>query len=395
MVLVPALTQVVQAANVTIFPGTTGNAVRHAEITLGSLGYYHGALDGIYGPELGSAIRVFQYDHHLVVDGVIGEATWTALGQSLRGPVTSSPTFTAAPGSLVEGDTGSSVSNLQQLLNRQGAGLTVDGNFGPITEAAVVNFQRSHGLQTDGIVGPLTMGALEHDAPAPNSSHTITVPKTAPTETHTVQSPAAPGVLQLGSKGSAVLVLQRELTSLGFNTYGEDGVFGPDTKAALMAFQRREGLAADGVFGPISSAALIRALGSSRGTTAAASSGLALVGFARSLVGSAYHWGGNTPATGFDCSGLVQYVFGHFGIAMPRTSYAQYNVGTRISYDQLQPGDLVFFSTDGPGASHVSIYIGGGEMISADTYATGVRIDAFSSSYWLSHFVGAVRPPGV
>ena len=119
-----------------------------------------------------------------------------------------------------------------------------------------------------------------------------------------------------------------------------------------------------------------------------------LLAYANSFMGTPYVWGGTSPS-GFDCSGFVQYVFAHFGISLPRTSYAQYDVGTHVAYDQLQPGDLVFFATNGAGASHVGIYIGGGEFIGADTYATGVHIDSFSISYWMAHFVGATVPPGL
>ena len=390
-VAVPALSQVTQAASPTVYPGSTGSAVRQVETSLASLGYYHGAIDGIYGPLLGNAVRSFQRVHDLAVDGIVGPVTWGTLDK-----VTTSthPVTEAAPSSsggyLREGSTGPAVAHLQHLLDVHGFHLATDGNFGPLTLQAVLQFQRQARIQVDGIVGPQTMGALNRPATLDSA--------TAP-------SPAS-HYLQMGSRGDAVLTLQRQLTSLGFNTYGEDGIFGPDTRAAVISFQRHAGVLADGIVGPVTESALQRALSTAdRGTSTASSStsssatqntslGYAISGFARSLVGSHYRYGGTSPSTGFDCSGLAMYVYAHFGISLPRTSYAQFDVGTHISYNELAPGDLVFFSTTSPGASHVGIYIGGGEFVAADTYATGVQIDSFSS-YWLSHFVGATVPPGV
>jgi peptidoglycan hydrolase-like protein with peptidoglycan-binding domain len=377
--MVPAFSQAAQAASV-LTDGSRGPDVTYAERALQELGYYHGTLDGIYGPELFQAVRTFQATHHLAPDGIVGPETWAALSAVLSHSASASPTFEAAPsGILREGDTGPAVAELQRLLNAHGANIPVDGDFGPATMAALLAFQRAQGLVADGVAGPQTMHAL------------TAAPSAAP-----ASPTASSSWLQLGSRGTAVAVLQRELTALGYNTHGVDGVFGPATQAAVIAFQRAEGLTADGVVGPGTLAALQRAQTTSRSVPSASmGTGLAIAGYAQSLIGTAYRWGGASPSTGFDCSGLVQWVFQHFGIAMPRSSYEQYNVGEHVAYDELAPGDLVFFSTDGPGASHVGIYIGGGEFVSADTYATGVHRNSLGSSYWLSHFIGAVRPPGV
>src|SRR5205085_409751 len=85
-----------------------------------------------------------------------------------------------------------------------------------------------------------------------------------------------------------------------------------------------------------------------------------VVGVAMRYLGVPYVWGGSTPR-GFDCSGLVMYVFAQVGVSLPHSSYAQYGMGTPVSMGELQPGDLVFFA----GASHVGIYIGGGQFIHA------------------------------
>ncbi|RNC29064.1 MAG: D-gamma-glutamyl-meso-diaminopimelic acid endopeptidase CwlS [Candidatus Dichloromethanomonas elyunquensis] len=115
-----------------------------------------------------------------------------------------------------------------------------------------------------------------------------------------------------------------------------------------------------------------------------------LVDFAESLVGTPYVFGGTTTA-GFDCSGFTKYVFGHYGISLPRTSFAQFASGSAISRNELQPGDLVFFTTYSKGASHVGIYIGGGRFVHADNPRVDVTITSLNDGYYSSRYLGARR----
>ncbi|HBQ94534.1 MAG: LysM peptidoglycan-binding domain-containing protein [Firmicutes bacterium] len=124
--------------------------------------------------------------------------------------------------------------------------------------------------------------------------------------------------------------------------------------------------------------------------------GQAIVNTAEHLLGIPYVWGGASPSTGFDCSGLVQYVFRQNGIPMPRTSWAQYAYVTKIAKSQLQPGDLVFFQTDGPGASHVGIYIGAAPQlgysqafIEAPQPGQSVQISNLNDPFYVDHYYGA------
>ncbi len=113
---------------------------------------------------------------------------------------------------------------------------------------------------------------------------------------------------------------------------------------------------------------------------------------ALAAVGQAYVWGGESPQTGFDCSGLVQYVLSAVGITVPRTSFAQYQVGSAVSLNALQPGDLLFFATYGTGPSHVGIYIGAGRFVNALNSSTGVIISSLRDPYFSSRLLGARSP---
>lgn len=119
--------------------------------------------------------------------------------------------------------------------------------------------------------------------------------------------------------------------------------------------------------------------------------GYALSGTALSLRGAPYRFGGVDPASGFDCSGFVRYVYQQHGLAMPREVRDQFRVGKTVNRDHLEPGDLVFFSTVAPGASHVGIVIGGDQFVHAPSERGVVRVENLSSQYWASRYIGAKR----
>jgi cell wall-associated NlpC family hydrolase len=249
---------------------------------------------------------------------------------------------------------GTAVAAAQRAL-----GVAADGSFGRQTRAAVRAFQRAHGLLVDGIVGPQTAAALglaggHATGPAPSAS-----------VTRSVQA----------KLGLAV-----------------DGVYGPITRSSVLAFQRAHGLEVDGVVGPqtLSALGLSASPGTLSGTTGSGggAGASAAVAAARSQIGARYVYGG-TGNGGWDCSGLTQWAMGRAGISIPRTSYAQYGVGTSVDSGAIQAGDLVFFDTDGTGASHVGIATGAGTVISATTH--GVMEHAISGGYWGAHYVGARR----
>jgi cell wall-associated NlpC family hydrolase len=235
-------------------------------------------------------------------------------------------------------------------------GVTADGEFGPITRSAVESFQRAHGLEVDGVIGPITAAALGLGGSTSASS-----------------GPAPPAATTRAVQAKLGVAV--------------DGVYGPVTRAAVIAFQRTHGLEVDGVVGPQT----LGALGLGAGTptlTGGGGGGAAALAAARREIGVPYVFGG-TGNGGFDCSGLVQWAFRQAGITLPRTSYSQYGVGVAVSSTAIRAGDLVFWDTDGSGASHVGIATGAGTAISATTH--GVLEHSISGPYWGAHYIGARR----
>jgi cell wall-associated NlpC family hydrolase len=219
----------------------------------------------------------------------------------------------------------------------------------------VLAFQRSRGLEVDGIIGPITRGALGGGGSG------------------------APG-------GSTTTALQR---ALGVSA---DGVYGPVTRAAVRNFQASKGLLVDGIAGPQTLGALGLPTSVTLGEpeqSSTSSGAWAAVASARSMIGAGYAYGGNGPSQ-FDCSGLAVWAMRDAGVALPRTSYSQFNVGTPVDRSSIQAGDLVFFDTDGSGASHVGIATSNSSAISA-TASSGVIEHSISGPYWGSRYVGARR----
>lgn len=110
---------------------------------------------------------------------------------------------------------------------------------------------------------------------------------------------------------------------------------------------------------------------------------------AMSLIGTPYTWGGNTPDSGFDCSGLIVYVFRNTGIKLPRTTTAMSSMSVpSVNKPSLKTGDLVFFSTAGKGkVSHAGIYVGDGRFVHAPSTGGEVKLSNLNEAYWSRAFL--------
>lgn len=192
---------------------------------------------------------------------------------------------------------------------------------------------------------------------------------------------------RIGDQGSDVAEIQGQLASLGYDV-AADGDFGPATAEAVKSFQASQGLDSDGLVGPSTYSAL---LGKSMPEVSRGSNYVSrrVISESMNYLGVPYVFGGTSPS-GFDCSGYVRYVFAQAGISLPRTADAQYEVGYAVSTDELQPGDLVFFSTYEAGPSHVGIYLGDGDFINASS-SRGVSVASIYGGYWGSCYIGARR----
>jgi len=115
-----------------------------------------------------------------------------------------------------------------------------------------------------------------------------------------------------------------------------------------------------------------------------------VVAIAERYLGIPYVYTGASPSEGFDCSGLVMYVFAQVGISLPHYAAAQYGYGMPVSRDQLEAGDLVFFNNLG----HVGIYVGGGNFIEAPHTGDVVKIASLSESWYAENYDGARRISG-
>ena len=111
------------------------------------------------------------------------------------------------------------------------------------------------------------------------------------------------------------------------------------------------------------------------------------------LVGTPYRYGGNSPEGGFDCSGLVQFVFrDSAGVHLPRSTRELVAIDApEVDRDDLQPGDLVFFHPGGGGASHIGIYVGEGRFVHAPSTGGTVRLDLLDDRYWRAAYAGSRR----
>ena len=239
--------------------GSTGAEVRKMQNRLKELGYLKGSADGDFGAATEAAVKSFQAQNGLAVDGKAGTATlnklYSANAKKAPANVTNTPKPTATPfTSFKHGDTGAEVKRMQTRLKELGyLNGKADGDFGDATEAAVRYFQQRNNLTVDGKAGQKTLDKLySSSAKAAKATPTPTAkPTKTPKVTATPKAESLDYYLENGASGTKVRTLQNRLIELGWLSGQADGKYGNATEYAVKAFQKRySSLWDDGVAGP-------------------------------------------------------------------------------------------------------------------------------------------------
>lgn len=212
-----------------------------------------------------------------------------------------------------------------------------------------------------------------------------------PAKKEKAKKPAKPApeksVYQVGDKGWKVKQAQQYLQKLGYDPGGTDGKFTKTTRKSIRSFQKKYKLKETGnldnaTYEELKWQAEAKDYGGNVASTK-------ILKTAAQYKGVPYVFGGTTP-NGFDCSGYVQYVFAKNGIRLTRTADTQALEGKFVSKKSLRPGDLVFFTTYEPGASHVGIYAGNNQFWNA-TSSRGIMLSNLNDSYWGPRYYTARR----
>lgn len=190
----------------------------------------------------------------------------------------------------------------------------------------------------------------------------------------------------LGDKGTEVYRVQVELLKQGFPVSRVDGNFDLETESLVKQFQHCCGLVENGF---VDKDTYYSLLSRQELHTSVSPRVLRLLDIATLMLSTKFSWGG-ADSNGFDCSGFTEYCYGCIGVNIPRMADAQYEFGIPVRRNDLQSGDMVFFSTYEPGASHCGIYIGNNKFIHAGS-STGVTIADLNNVYWNKRYYGACR----
>ncbi|WP_185819900.1 peptidoglycan-binding protein [Salibacterium salarium] len=391
--------KVTLGSSTVIRQGDESAEVEELQRQLSSLGFYNGEQHGYYGRQTKAAVKRFQTDAEIAIDGIAGPQTFAAL-KSTDNPVSATPSsdHTADKTSdntfkiIESGDKGSTVSLLQRQLKDLGFyNKDVTGVFGPMTEEAVRKFQQKNQLEIDGLAGPKTLNKLKNN-PIDAGSTTDGSDAESTKNVNTTEE------LRYQSSGEEVEQLQEQLRQLGYMKMRATGVFGEVTEKAVKDFQEENNIESNGI-------ADVRTLehiddmvnGEEKEETEADTASdmssnqkvnaTNLVADAAEQVGTPYVWGG-TSESGFDCSGFLQYIFQESGIGLPRTVADIYDRGESVENPRV--GDIVFFETYTDGPSHAGIYTGNNQFIHSGT-STGVTVSDMETSYWDERYLGAKR----
>ncbi|MEL6221199.1 MAG: peptidoglycan-binding protein [Cyanobacteria bacterium J06627_8] len=257
--------------------GSTGSEVSQVQTRLTELGFYSGPVTGFYGELTEAAVRRFQESNGLTVDGVVGPATLAAIQRTGQQSSNSEPD--PNDGLLEQGEAGPAVADLQRRLSALNYyNGPIDGDFGSLTEDAVIRFQRAQGLTADGVVGPATLAALSRVesgaagvsnravnnstafAPPPSSPNTVANQRPVVAAPPSNQASAFPPISSNpfpstggtaipssvpAASSEAVRALQQNLQDQGFYNGPIDGVMGFETQQAIAAARQAYGISSD------------------------------------------------------------------------------------------------------------------------------------------------------
>ena len=367
--------------------GDEDEYVQQLQEKLKELGFFSGRATGYYGTVTQKAVINYQRDAGLAADGKAGPVTLASLmGEDYTIPADRFVNDNDSAEKVYPGERGDEVSRIQtalQQLEYYDYG-KITGYYGPVTKNAVLRFQRTNELNEDGIAGPVTLSLLYSDS-------------------------AKFFCIYPGDRGDDVRALQTRLNELGYYDYSSiTGYFGKVTEAALKQFQAQAGLTADAKAGKMTRAALYSKdaapwdgndrIGSGQAPPAEEAPKQTpaekMLAFANAQLGKKYVYSTEGPNT-FDCSGFVYYVLKYMGISTSRYSsdgFSKVDKWELISgKDDLLPGDLLFFKSDGSSRiGHTGIYIGNGDFIHASSSGGQVKITPMTS-YYDRNFVLARR----
>jgi cell wall-associated NlpC family hydrolase len=278
---------------------------------------------------------------------------------------------------LRKGITHPDVCTLQKKLNTLGyfSDSQFTDYFGDKTYNALVAFQRDEGLKQDGIAGNETFKRL---------SLKITQAEILPKDFVPIKE---------GDKGDKVVDIQKKLRELNIYKAEINSFYDQATKDAVISFQAANSLPQTGI---VDSATIIKlntahnSIIADRASESRRLLNAKVVEYAKQFLGKPYAWGASSGRA-FDCSGFTVFIMKNFNVNLPRTASGQFNSGTRVEKGELQPGDLVFFTTYKKGPSHVGIYIGGNKFIHASSGVDKVTITDLDSSYYRKRYLGARR----
>ncbi|HYE82969.1 MAG TPA: peptidoglycan-binding protein [Clostridia bacterium] len=247
--------------------------------------------------------------------------------------------------------------------------------FGPKTEAALKAFQKDNGLKPDGIAGNNTFKLLNLKI---KQSEIL---------------PADFEPLKSGDSGDKVVDIQKKLRNLDIYKTEISSIYDQDTIDAVISFQKANGIDPTGIVDKATLIKLNTASDKVSADRASASRRLItakVVDYAKQYLGVPYQWG-QSSGKAFDCSGFVVYIMKKFNVDLERTASSQYKTGSKVEKEDLQAGDLVFFTTYKKGPSHVGMYIGDNKFIHASSGVDQVTITDLDTRYYRQRYLGARR----